>query len=286
MDWEGGRRSNNVQDRRGSKMKAGGMGIGGIIIVLIGLFFGVDLNTMLGLVGGGVSGGGQYQQSAPPSDAKSQEQSEFVRVMLGSNEDLWQQQFKRYGIKFRAPTLVLFSQQTQSACGAASSATGPFYCPADQGIYIDLNFIQEMRRMGASNNTEVVGNFALAYVIAHEFGHHISNLTGILPKAHQAMSQAGNKAQANAISVALELQADCFAGVWAANLSRYNINVTRKDLELGLQAASAVGDDRIMASAGRSVNPENFTHGSAQQRMEWFARGLQSGDMQTCDTFQ
>ena len=284
MDWKGGRRSNNVQDRRGAGVKAGGIGLGGIVIILIGLFFGVDLNTMLGLVQN-TGGTSQYEQSAP-SDAKSQEQAQFVEVVLGANEDHWQQQFSRYGIQFRAPTLVLFSNQTQSACGTASSMTGPFYCPADQGIYIELNFIQDMRRMGASNNTEVVGNFALAYVIAHEFGHHISNLTGVLPQAHKAMSQAGNKAQANAISVALELQADCYAGVWAANLSKYNINVSRADLEHGLQAASAVGDDRIMASAGRSINPENFTHGSAQQRMQWFARGLQSGDMQSCDTFK
>lgn len=284
MDWQGGRRSTNVEDRRGKSMKAGGLGLGGIVIILIGLFLGVDLNTMLGIVQG-TDTGYSYEQSTP-TDAKSQEQADFVQVMLGSNEDFWQQQLKRYGIRFRAPTLVLFSTQTQSACGTASSATGPFYCPADQGIYIDLNFIQEMRRMGASRNTEVVGNFALAYVIAHEFGHHISNLTGILPQAHKAMNQAGNKAQANAISVALELQADCYAGVWAANLQHYNINITRTDLEHGLQAASAVGDDHIMASAGRSINPENFTHGSAKQRMEWFSKGLQSGDMQTCNTFK
>ncbi len=285
MDWKAGRRSSNVQDRRGVRMKKGSIGIGGIVVILIGLFMGADLNTMLGLVSGGTQSA-SYQQSPSSQSQHNDEKSQFVSVILASNEDLWQSQLRHYNYKFRAPQMILFSDRTQSGCGLASAKTGPFYCPADEKIYIDLNFIQDMQRLGATRNQKVAGNFAMAYVIGHEFGHHISNLIGTLPKAHRAMKNAGNKTRANAISVALELQADCFAGVWAANLSNYNIKISRADIEAGLRAAAAVGDDHIMQSAGQSVNPENFTHGSAKQRSEWFTRGLQSGDMQSCNTFR
>lgn len=283
MDWKGGRRSTNVQDRRGKGVKAGGgIGLVGLIVILIGWAMGVDPRTMLGLVEGSqqITGSTQTTQTA-----SNDEQSEFVRVMLGSNEDLWQKQFQQYGQRFSVPQLILFSGQTQSACGLASSATGPFYCPADQKIYIDLDFIRQMQQLGASNNQQVAGNFAMGYVIAHEFGHHISNELGILPKVHQAMQAARSQSEANAYSVKLELQADCFAGVWAANLGNYNINITQQDIENGLRAARAVGDDHIMQSSGRSVNPENFTHGSSEQRMKWFTTGLNAGDMNVCDTF-
>lgn len=284
MDWKGGRESRNVQDRRGLGVKAGGgVGVVGIVVVLIGWFLGVDPSVMLGLVDGVQSStntASSYSQSAGDD-----EQSQFVRVMLGANEDFWNAELKRYGVRFHAPQLVLFSDRTQSACGMASMLTGPFYCPADQKIYVDLRFIQSMQRLGATRSTEVAGNFAMAYVIGHEYGHHISNLIGVLPKAHQAMQSAGSRARANEISVRLELQADCFAGVWAANLSHYRIRLTQADLQAGLRAASAVGDDRIMQGTGQQVRQENFTHGSSAQRMQWFNRGLNRGDMSACDTF-
>lgn len=285
MDWQDGRESNNVQDRRGMGVKAGGgIGIIGLIVVVIGWAFGVDPRTMLGLVQGAeqLTGHQQSQQTTPQND----EQSKFVRVMLGSNEDVWQKQLQKYGMTFHPAQLILFSGQTQSRCGVASQATGPFYCPADQKIYIDLGFIRQMQQLGATRDNKVAGNFAMGYVIAHEYGHHISNLIGVLPKAHQAMQQASSQARANAISVRLELQADCFAGVWAANLHKYHISITQTDIEKGLQAANAVGDDHIMSQSGRHINPENFTHGSSAQRMQWFERGLKAGDMQACDTFK
>lgn len=286
MDWQGGRRSNNVQDRRGMGVKAtGSIGLGGIIIVLIGWALGISPSTMLGFVQGAEQFTSHHQtssQTVPQND----EQGQFASVILASNEDFWNAELKQNGAPFSAAKMVLFSGQTQSACGIASSATGPFYCPADQKIYIDLGFINEMQKLGATNQRNVAGNFAMAYVIGHEYGHHISNLVGILPKAHQAMQQANSKAQANAISVRLELQADCFAGVWAANLGKYRINVTQRDLQEGLQAASAVGDDHITKTmTGRAINPENFTHGSSQQRMQWFSKGLQAGNMRACNTF-
>lgn len=285
MDWRSGRQSNNVQDRRGMGVKAGGgIGIVGLIVVLIGWFFGIDPRTMLGLVEGAQQVTGQTQTSTQTT-ANNDEQSQFVRVILGANEDFWSSELQKYGVRFRAPQLVLFSQQTQSGCGMASALTGPFYCPVDQKIYVDLNFIHSMQKLGATQNTKVAGNFAMAYVIGHEYGHHISNLIGVLPKAHQAMQAASSSSQANAISVRLELQADCFAGVWAANLDKYQIRVTKADLQEGLQAANAVGDDHIMKSSGKRINQENFTHGSSAQRMQWFNRGLQRGDMNACDTF-
>lgn len=282
MDWKSGRQSRNVQDRRGMGIgaKTGGIGLGGIVIVLIGWALGVDPSTMLGLVEST-----QTQNTQTTQRAQNDEQSQFVRVILGSNEDFWKSELAKHGIKFTEPQLVLFSNQTQSGCGAASAAAGPFYCPADQKIYIDLNFIREMQQLGATSQRQVAGNFAMAYVIGHEYGHHISNLIGVLPKAHQAMQNASSQAQANAISVRLELQADCFAGVWAANLEKYRIKVTQADLQEGLRAANAVGDDHIMESAGRRVKEENFTHGSSQQRIQWFTRGLKAGTMTACDTF-
>ena len=286
MDWKNARRSANVSDRRGGGKAP--LGILGTIIVIIGVIFGQDVGTMLGLVETGAQFVGQsntQQVQNPTND----EQSDFIRVVLGANEDLWQAQFQKYGLKFRPAQLVLFSNRVQSACGAAGAEVGPFYCSADEKIYVDLNFINDMRRLGASNSNQVAGNFAMAYVIGHEYGHHISNLTGTLPKTHQAMAKAGTKSDKNALSVRRELQADCYAGVWAANLAKYKINLNEQDISAGLTAASAVGDDRIMKSAGYSdnkLNPENFTHGSAQQRKEWFARGLQAREMTACDTFR
>lgn len=275
MRWQSGRRSSNIRDRRGSSAaKAGGLGIGGIIIVLIGWFLGVDPSAMLGFVDG-------MQQQTPSQttgSAPQDEMGDFISVMLASNEDVWHAQFKRHNLPYRTPTLEIFTSATRSACGAASSASGPFYCPGDQTIYIDPSFINDMKRMGAP------GDFAFAYVIAHEYGHHISYLTGILNEAHRAM-QNSDKTRANQISVRLELQADCYAGIWAAQLEKYNIKIEPGDIEEALKAAHAVGDDRIMADAGQTIRPENFTHGSSAQRMQWFQTGLKNGDMSACNTF-
>lgn len=278
MRWQSGRRSSNIRDRRGSPAaKAGGLGLGGLVIILIGWFFGIDPTAMLGLAEGLQ---GQGQSGKPTASSAPQDEiGDFISVMLASNEDAWQAQFKKYRLNYRTPTLEIFSSATRSACGAASSASGPFYCPGDQTIYIDPSFINDMKRMGAP------GDFAFAYVIAHEYGHHISYLTGVLAEAHRAM-QRNDKVRANQISVRLELQADCYAGVWAANLQKHNIQLEPGDIEEGLKAARAVGDDRIMASAGQSIRPENFTHGSSEQRMQWFQTGLKSGDMAICDTFR
>lgn len=278
MRWEGGRRSSNIRDRRGAKA-AGGLGLGGIAIVLIGWFLGIDPRAILGFVDG-MPGSGTSNQSSGQSSKPQDEIGDFISVMLASNEDVWQEQFKKHNPhRYQTPRLEIFSQATHSACGAASSASGPFYCPVDQTIYIDPSFINDMKRMGAP------GDFAFAYVIAHEYGHHISYLTGALGKAHRDM-QRSDKARANQISVRLELQADCYAGVWAANLQKYNIQLEPGDIEEGLKAARAVGDDRLMASAGQTIRPENFTHGTSAQRMEWFEKGLKGRDMSVCDTFR
>lgn len=276
MRWQSGRRSSNIRDRRGAKA-AGGLGLGGLVIVLLGWFLGVDPSAMLGLAEGiqGQSQPRQQSSGAAPQD----EIGDFISVMLASNEDVWKEQFQKHRIRYQTPRLEIFSNATRSACGAASSASGPFYCPGDQTIYIDPTFINDMKRMGAP------GDFAFAYVIAHEYGHHISYLTGVLGEAHRAM-QRTDRTRANQISVRLELQADCYAGVWAANLQKYNIQLEAGDIEEGLKAAKAVGDDRIMASAGRTVSPENFTHGTSAQRMQWFENGLRGRDMQVCDTFR
>lgn len=277
MRWQSGRRSSNVSDRRGMKT-AGGLGLGGIVIVLIGWFLGIDPSAMLGLAEG-IQGQSQPRQQSSGS-APQDEIGDFISVMLASNEDVWQEQFKKHGLRrYQTPRLEIFSQATRSACGAASSASGPFYCPGDQTIYIDPSFINDMKRMGAP------GDFAFAYVIAHEYGHHISYLTGVLGEAHRVM-QRSDKTRANQISVRLELQADCYAGVWAANLQKYNIQLEPGDIEEGLKAARAVGDDRLMASAGQTIRPENFTHGTSAQRMQWFETGLKGRDMSVCDTFR
>lgn len=277
MRWQSGRRSSNIRDRRGAKT-AGGLGFGGLVIVLLGWFLGIDPSAMLGLAEG-IQGQTQPRQQTTGA-APQDEIGDFISVMLASNEDVWQEQFRKHNLRgYQTPHLEIFSQATRSACGAASSASGPFYCPGDQTIYIDPSFINDMKRMGAP------GDFAFAYVIAHEYGHHISYLTGTLGQAHRAMQQS-HKTRANQISVRLELQADCYAGVWAANLQKYNIQLEPGDIEEGLKAARAVGDDRLMASAGQTIRPENFTHGTSAQRMQWFETGLKGRDMSVCDTFR
>lgn len=283
MRWKQGRRSSRIEDRRGAKgVKAGGIGIFGIIVVLIGWFMGVDPRTMMKVVEtGGALTGGQSTQVRTGTPDQSDEVADFTSVILASTEDAWQHQFAQIGKRYQPTTLVAYDNRVQSACGISSSAVGPFYCPGDKKIYIDFSFLEQMKRMGAR------GDFAYAYVIAHEVGHHVQNLLGTLPKAHRMMHQS-DKTTANQISVRVELQADCYAGMWAHHIRQGNVRgvaLERGDLQEGMNAAQAVGDDTISASAGRTIHPENFTHGTAQQRQQWLQRGIQYGDFQQCDTF-
>lgn len=278
MRWRGRRTSSNVDDRRrrvGKRGVAAG-GAGAIIMALIAVFvLGQDPATVLQQVVT-QSGTGTTQQRTPT--AAEDEVAEMSKVVLATTEDVWNALFQQSGSRYAPPTLVLFTESTPTGCGFGSAATGPFYCPADQKLYIDLSFLSQLRRMGAE------GDFALAYVIAHEVGHHIQTITGISRQVRQAQQRA-NQAQKNALQVRMELQADCYAGVWA-HYARRDMNLLeRGDLEEGLRAAAAVGDDTLQRNAGRRVQPETFTHGSSQQRMEWFQRGVQSGSVSACDTF-
>ncbi len=281
MRWKQGRRSSNVDDRRGRRVSrpvaVGGGGIGLLIIIVIALFLGVDPTPLLqNTTSTSVSGG---STSAPPS-AEENELADFVSVVLADTEDTWRVQFAEGGQRYVEPTLVLFTDRVQSACGMAGAAMGPFYCPADQQIYIDLGFYDELR-----SRFRAPGDFAQAYVIAHEVGHHVQNLLGISEQVHQSQRRLG-KAEANELSVRLELQADCFAGVWAYNAQRTRNILEVGDLEEALNAASAIGDDRIQRQAGQAVAPDSFTHGSSEQRVRWFRRGFETGDGGACDTFK
>lgn len=274
MRWQGGRRGGGIQDRRGVRGIAGG-GIGIAVIALIGYFvFGLDPNTTQQLVSQ-LDNNGQGQEAVvgTPEDLAGQ----FVDVIGANINDVWTGKLRGY----TPPGVVLYTQGTQTGCGFGQSAMGPFYCPGDQTVYLDLAFWQEMEtRLGASG-----ADFARAYVIAHEFAHHVQTLTG----ASQGRERAGSEAEANRYSVALELQADCYAGVWAANASAVSggeVALEAGDLEEGLKTANAIGDDALQRQAGRRVSPEQFTHGSSAQRVEWLRRGYQSGDPGQCDTFQ
>lgn len=288
MEWQRGRRSSNIEDRRGmGGMGGGGMrmgrvagggGIGIIVVALIAMFLGVDPSIIL-QGGGGLMPMDQPGSSSQLEPAKESELKEFVSVVLADTEDTWNPIFQQLGRQYEEPPLVLFSGAVQSACGMAGAATGPFYCPGDHKVYLDLSFFDELdRQFGAP------GDFAQAYVVAHEVGHHVQNLLGILPKVDQYRRQA-DEAAANHASVLLELQADCFAGVWANHAQRARQVLQQGDIEEGLNAASKIGDDRMMQRAGRYVNPESFTHGSSEQRVRWFRTGLQTGQLEACDTF-
>jgi predicted metalloprotease len=208
--------------------------------------------------------------------------ADFVTVVLGSTEDTWGEIFAASGQTYREPGLVLFTDMVQSACGTNSAATGPFYCPPDQKVYIDLGFFRELERIGGA------GDFAQAYVLGHEVGHHVQNLVGTTGAVRQAQARSGDRGEANRLSVLLELQADCYAGVWAHQINRRGGAVVLEpgDVEEGLRAAAAIGDDRLMRSAGRAANPESFTHGTSEQRASWLRRGLQTGSVEACDTFR
>lgn len=273
----------NVEDRRGGgmPMRAGGLGVGTIVLALAASYFlGIDPATVIG-VATQLSGGGQVREvpaKAPPANDQT---ARFVAKVLGTTERSWQAQFERMGKRYQNPKLVLFSGATPTACGTGQSAMGPFYCPLDRKVYIDLAFFDEMKRRFKAS-----GDFAQAYVIAHEVGHHVQHLLGISDKVHAAQQSARGEAQANALSVRLELQADCLAGVWAAQADEARHILEAGDVEEALAAASAIGDDRLQKQSRGYVVPDSFTHGTSEQRMRWFKRGIESGDMNRCNTFK
>jgi predicted metalloprotease len=282
MKLDDSRRSDNVEDARGSGLgrRGTGIGLGTIAVVVIGYFMGVNPVTLLGLLGAN-----QQQDSSTPatpvSGAAAQDpQVDFVRAVLGETEDVWGTYFKSHGKTYVPPKLTLFSGQVESACGRASSSAGPFYCPGDRKVYIDLTFYRQL-----SADFGAPGDFARAYVIAHEVGHHVQNLLGISDAAERAQQAAGG-AEANQVSVRLELQADCFAGVWAEQANDARKILEPGDLESGLQAASSVGDDTLQKRTQGTVVPDSFTHGSSAQRVLWFKRGFESGNIDQCDTFR
>jgi uncharacterized protein len=277
MRWQMGRRSGNIEDRRGMPIGRGtavGGGIGGLVLVLLALWFGVDPSIVLQGGDPGPAPSGEHR--APAGDDPLRD---FVSVVLADTEDTWRDLFAQMGRQYAEPRLVLFTGAVESACGFAEAAVGPFYCPGDRKLYIDLSFYRDLReRLGAP------GDFAQAYVIAHEVGHHVQNLLGIAERV-QASRRRLSRADGNALQVRMELQADCFAGVWASNAQRARQILEAGDVEEGLNAAAAIGDDRLQRRAQGRVVPESFTHGSSAQRVRWFKRGLETGDPGECDTF-
>ncbi|MEE9331572.1 MAG: neutral zinc metallopeptidase [Methylophilaceae bacterium] len=271
------RESRNVEDRRRSRGRAGrGIGIGTILMVLAALYFGIDPSAILNM------GQGMSQMAPEKSEPipKNDEMARFVSKVLGSTEDTWVKIFQKSGYDYPAPKLVLFRGRTQTACGAGQAAMGPFYCPADKKVYIDLVFYDQMK-----SKFNAPGDFAQAYVIAHEVGHHIQNLMGTSDKVQQARQSARNKAEANQYSVRLELQADCYAGVWAHHADGANRILEAGDVEEAMRAAAAIGDDALQKQAQGYAVPDSFTHGTSKQRMRWFNQGLKIGDVNKCDTF-
>ena len=281
MKLDDSRRSDNVEDDRGSGggIRGTHIGIGTILVVIIGYFMGVNPSTLLSLLSGGSPQSVEAPVPADPAVSAKDPQVDFVRAILGETEDVWGGYFKNMGKTYTPPKLVLFSGQVSSACGLASAASGPFYCPGDRKVYIDLSFYRQL-----STEFGAPGEFARAYVIAHEVGHHVQNLLGITDKADQAEQRAGRTA-GNHVSVEVELQADCFAGVWAAQANNARKILQPGDLEQGLAAASAVGDDTLQKRQQGTVVPDSFTHGSSAQRVGWFRRGFDSGKLDNCDTF-
>jgi predicted metalloprotease len=289
MKWEGGRQSDNVEDRRdggggggggGFRIGGRGVGLGTVAIALVaGWIFGINPLTVLGLLGGGgVAEPAPQVQQAPPARAPQDPMGQFVSTVLADTEDVWRQLFQAQGGQYQDPKLVLFRGATPTACGTGQSAMGPFYCPGDQKVYIDLAFYQTLRdKLGAP------GDFAQAYVIAHEVGHHVQNLLGITAKLD---AQRGRipEARMNALSVRLELQADCLAGVWAHHAQRSRQVLEQGDVEEALNAAAQIGDDKLQGGGG-AIRPESFTHGTSAQRVNWFKRGIAGGRMADCNTF-
>ena len=288
MRWKDLRRSSNVRDVRGAgggggmRMPTGrggrvGGGLGAIVIVVLVLIFGGPdaLLQLLGGSGGVVPSGGQTGAPLTANDDDSQ----FVAAILGSTEDTWGALFEQAGERYQAPELTLFDGSVQSACGYASAASGPFYCPGDRRVYLDTAFFRDLAALGGP------GDFAAAYVIGHEVGHHVQTLLGTSDNVRAAQAR-GDETAANRLQVAMELQADCFAGVWANHANQRNSMLESGDVEEGLAAAQAIGDDRLQGNAGRRVTPDSFTHGSSADRQRWLTRGLESGDPAACDTFK
>ncbi|MGK2907425.1 MAG: KPN_02809 family neutral zinc metallopeptidase [Desulfuromonadales bacterium] len=280
MLWKGGRRSDNIEDRRGMRIGRGAKvgGIGTVILALVAMYFGIDPSLILdqGMLEPSSS---QVPASGPPP-AGQDPLADFVSVVLGDTEDVWDEQFQRMGATYVEPTLVLFSGAVQSACGFAQAAMGPFYCPPDQKVYIDLEFYRDLKE-----RHNAPGDFAQAYVIAHEVGHHVQTLLGISEKVQLRSSQV-SQSEANRLSVRQELQADCFAGLWANHAQRSRQILEDGDIEEALNAASAIGDDRMQQQGRGYVTPDSFTHGSSVQRVEWFRRGFNSGSLEQCNTFE
>ncbi len=303
MKWEDFRQSDNIEDRRGGDTGGGGggggfslpmgggggLGIGAIILLtIISWALGIDPRVLIGGAQMVAGGGSSYQQPAPPPQRQAagtggvnDQMGVFVAKILGNNEDVWSAVLPaQKGIKFTPAPLVLFSGQTRSGCGSAEAAMGPFYCPVDKKIYLDTSFFQDMQsRYGGG------GDFAYAYVVAHEMGHHIEDELGVLGKVQAAQEQASSQAQSNALSVRIELMADCLAGVWAYNSDQKWHTLEQGDVEKALATATAIGDDRLQQAAGRRVVPDSFTHGSSAQRVQWLQAGLKTGQIDSCNTF-
>jgi predicted metalloprotease len=278
MRWQDSRRSSNVEDERGNRFGGGGLklGVGGTLIALVAAYFlGVDPRVILGLAQDAGSGSQQQAQTGVPQD----EAGQFMSAVLGDTEDTWSAIFKANGADYVPPKLVLFTDQVRTACGFATSGAGPFYCPGDSKVYIDLAFFDELK-----TRFQAPGDFAQAYVLAHEVGHHVQNLLGTERKVRAAQENA-SEVEKNQLQVKMELQADCYAGVWAHNADRARQIIEQGDVEEALNAASAVGDDTIQKRTQGHVVPDSFTHGTAAQRTSWFKRGLDQGSIQSCDTF-
>ena len=273
------RESSNVEDRRGSGFSMGGgrgIGIGTIVLALVAMYFGIDPRMVMN-VGQSI---GQQEATQSRPIPQNDEMARLVAKVLGSTEDTWSKIFQNSGHEYPAPKLVLFSGATPTACGTGQAAMGPFYCPGDQKVYIDLAFYNEMK-----NRFHAPGDFAQAYVIAHEVGHHIQNLMGTSDKVQQARQMARTEAEGNQYSVRLELQADCYAGVWAYHADGANRILEPGDVEEAMTAAAAIGDDALQKQAQGYAVPDSFTHGTSEQRMHWFNQGLTGGDLRKCDTF-
>jgi predicted metalloprotease len=289
MRWEDGRQSDNVEDRRGAgggggfRMggRGGGLSIGAIVIALLGSWlFGINPMVTLGLMEGATQGGQPQQQTQGKTGPVSDEGGRFTSVVLASTEDVWRELFRQANAQYQAPRLVMFDGRTPTACGTGQSASGPFYCPLDRSVYIDLSFYRMLQQ-----RFQAPGDFAQAYVIAHEVGHHIQNLMGTMKQVQAAQQRAGER-QANQLSVRMELQADCYAGVWAHHSQKARGWLDRTDVQEGLNAASQIGDDKMMQRSQGTIVPDAFTHGSGQQRVHWFSVGMKSGQIAACDTFR
>ena len=280
MRWQFGRRSQNVEDRRGMGASAPvvGGGIGMVLLAVVVTLLGGDPGAILDQMAPQNAPADSSSQAARPPE--NDQMAQFVSTVLAETEDTWTNIFQQMGDRYVDPKLVLFTGSIQSACGNAESATGPFYCPRDQKVYIDLSFYSQLK-----NDLGAPGDFAQAYVIAHEVGHHVQKLIGISQQV-QDLQQRSSRAQANALSVRLELQADCFAGIWANHTEQSQKVLEQGDIEEALNAASAIGDDRLQSESRGYVVPESFTHGSSAQRVRWFKRGIQSGDLNQCNTFE